>query len=208
MILEGDKERTGSFNFRLHEFTDNTSRLQLLNQPTQTNFYNIDVETSEDKVVETRKLTLMTINFSLGPKKVVFNRRVYDSLDFLGDAGGIFGSMVLLGQAFHFFISQNEQAFHFLKNHFLVDKKAPKSQPTSSKSPLKRLSVSVLDQFLLSTFLHYFSCCLTPCLNKRRKKLIKYMAAADQAVETTLDVRRLFKIERLLSGLSRIVLDD
>ncbi len=38
--------------------------------------------------------------------------------------------------------------------------------------------------------------------------MIKYMAAADQTVEHTLDVRRLFRIERLLTGLSRIVLDE
>ncbi len=34
------------------------------------------------------------------------------------------------------------------------------------------------------------------------------MAAADRTVDKTLDVRRLFRIERLLSGLSRIVLDE
>ncbi len=52
VILEGGKTRTGIFNFKLHEFSDNTSRLQLLNQPTQTEFYNVDIETSEDKVIE------------------------------------------------------------------------------------------------------------------------------------------------------------
>ncbi len=36
----------------------------------------------------------------------------------------------------------------------------------------------------------------------------RYMAATDCVVDKTLDVRRLFRIERLLSGLSSIVLDQ
>jgi hypothetical protein len=62
----------------------------------------------------------------LGTKKVVQIRRVYDTMDFLGDTGGIFGSMVLLGSALHFMLSQNEQALHFLGQHFLVDAKDEK----------------------------------------------------------------------------------
>ena len=122
--------------------------------------------------------------------------------------------MVLLGSAAHFLVSQNEQALSFLHSHFLVDTQALKSQQpqlssnVTRKSPLERLSISVLDRFLLSTCLYYFKCCLIPCQNKRRAKLVRYMTAADETVEKTLDVRRLFRIERLLSGLSRIVLDE
>ena len=30
-------------------------------------------------------------------------------MDFLGDAGGVFGSMMLIGQALHYLIVSNEQ---------------------------------------------------------------------------------------------------
>ena len=50
----------------------------------------------------------MAVIVGLGPKRVVQIRRVYDTMDLLGDLGGIFGSMVLLGSAAHFFISKNE----------------------------------------------------------------------------------------------------
>ncbi len=63
----------------------------------------------------------MSVKFSLGSKKVIQIRRVYETMDFLGDAGGIFGSMVLLGSVAHFFVSQNEQAFSFFRSHFLID---------------------------------------------------------------------------------------
>ena len=153
----------------------------------------------------------MRLDFSLGPRKVIQIRRAYDSMDFLGDAGGIFGSMVLLGSAIHYFLSQNEQALHFLKSHFFIDDQLPTQSQVENSSqtspPLNRLSFGLFDRLLLSTCCHRIYCCLIPFQSQRRNKLEKYMAAADLTVDKTLDVRRLFRIERLLSGLSRIVLD-
>ena len=44
----------------------------------------------------------------LGDKKVIHQRQVYDFMAFLGDAGGVSGSMMLIGAVLHFFLSFDE----------------------------------------------------------------------------------------------------
>ena len=72
----------------------------------------------------------------------------------------------------------------------------------------ERISISLPDRFLLSTCLSFLYKCLIPCRNSKRDRLVNYMGHADQIVDKTLDIRRIFKTERLLSSLARIVLDN
>ena len=44
----------------------------------------------------------------LGSKKFIQFRQVYDFMGFLGDVGGIYGSMKIIGAVLHFCISFNE----------------------------------------------------------------------------------------------------
>ena len=44
----------------------------------------------------------------LGDKKFIHIRQVYDIMALLGDAGGIYGSMMLIGAVLHFCLSFNE----------------------------------------------------------------------------------------------------
>ena len=46
-------------------------------------------------------------------------------MDFLGDAGGVFGSMMIIGQALHYLIVRNEQPQKLLKNYFKVNEERP-----------------------------------------------------------------------------------
>ena len=39
---------------------------------------------------------------------------------FLGDAGGVYGSMILIGSVLHMLISANEQSIQLLKYYFRV----------------------------------------------------------------------------------------
>jgi len=52
---------------------------------------------------------LKTFHFNLGEKLIIHKRQVYNSLDFLGDAGGVFGSMMLIGKVLHYLIVSNEE---------------------------------------------------------------------------------------------------
>ena len=40
---------------------------------------------------------------------MIQKRRVYNTMDLLGDAGGVFGSMILIGSALHFLFVNNEE---------------------------------------------------------------------------------------------------
>ena len=46
---------------------------------------------------DVRFQNLFRVTFYLGEQHVIHQRKVYDSMQFLGDTGGIFGSMMLIG---------------------------------------------------------------------------------------------------------------
>ena len=51
---------------------------------------------------------LLRVVVVLGSKKIIQFRQVYDFMGFLGDAGGIYGSMMIIGSVLHFCLSFNE----------------------------------------------------------------------------------------------------
>ena len=51
---------------------------------------------------------LLRINVFLGDKQIIHQRNVYDFMMFLGDAGGVYGSMMLIGSVLSLIISANE----------------------------------------------------------------------------------------------------
>ena len=52
----------------------------------------------------------MKIAIFQGEKKIIHKRRVYDFMAFLGDAGGIYGSMMIIGAILNFCLTDNEQS--------------------------------------------------------------------------------------------------
>ena len=52
---------------------------------------------------------MVSIMVVLGDKKFIHQRQVYDFMAFLGDVGGIYGSMMLIGAVVHFCLSFDEQ---------------------------------------------------------------------------------------------------
>ena len=52
---------------------------------------------------------MLRLRFQLGEKFIIHKRQVYNSMDFLGDAGGVFGSMMIIGQVLHYLTVSNEQ---------------------------------------------------------------------------------------------------
>ena len=42
-------------------------------------------------------------------------------MDFLGDAGGVFGSMMLIGQALHYLFVNNEEPQQLMQYYFKVN---------------------------------------------------------------------------------------
>ena len=52
-------------------------------------------------------------------------------MSFLGDAGGIYGSVMVLGEIVHSLISVNEQSAFMLKDYFRIEEN-PKSNASES----------------------------------------------------------------------------
>ena len=66
------------------------------------------------------KKKIMQVQIFLGDKHVIQQRQVYDIMAFLGDVGGIYGSMMLIGTAIHSLISSEEISSHMLSKYFKV----------------------------------------------------------------------------------------
>ena len=60
----------------------------------------------------------MKNKFYLSTKRVIQNRRVYSFLDFLGDTGGLYESIFLIGNFIHLVFSFNILSVKLLENHF------------------------------------------------------------------------------------------
>ena len=87
-----------------HSFTDNKSLLQMVSSGEEEDFMNLESSYSFVGVGRLR-VSIMVI---LGDKKFIHQRQVYDFMAFLGDAGGIYGSMMLIGAVVHFCLSFDE----------------------------------------------------------------------------------------------------
>ena len=88
-----------------HSFTDFKSLLQMVSSGTEQEFINLETgyssETADPRL-------LMDIMIIMGDKKFIHQRQVYDFMALLGDAGGIYGSMMLIGAVLHFCLSFDE----------------------------------------------------------------------------------------------------
>ena len=64
-----------------------------------THFLNVQEMINRDYLLtfSEDKSKMMNLSFSMGDKHYIHNRRVYGLMDFLGDAGGIYGSMIIFG---------------------------------------------------------------------------------------------------------------
>ena len=88
-----------------HIFTDHKSLLQMVSSGTETEFMNLEVVDLYDRPDNG---AFMKIMIFIGNKKFIHQRQVYDFMAFLGDAGGVHGSMMLIGAVFHFCLSKDE----------------------------------------------------------------------------------------------------
>ena len=89
-----------------HSFTDHKSLLQMVSTGTEEKFINLESVNSYEEGVS--KKLMMKIMIILGDKKFIHERKVYDFMAFLGDAGGVYGSMMLIGSVVHFCLSFDE----------------------------------------------------------------------------------------------------
>lgn len=63
---------------------------------------------------------IMRATFSFDSKLVIHQRKSYGFLEFLGDAGGIYESVYIIGSVLHVLLSSNSLAIKILENHFKV----------------------------------------------------------------------------------------
>ena len=104
-----------------HNFSDNSSKLQLLGGETYSEFLNLDYVDklqypSDFNTIE----SYQKVRIFLGTKQIIHNRRVYDSQEFLEDAGGIYGALIWIGTVIHFLVSGKALPIQMFAHYFKV----------------------------------------------------------------------------------------
>ena len=101
---------------------DNTSRLQLFGgESPDTEFLNFQM--IEGKDIDHDRLMMLKLTINLGEKYFIHKRQVYNFMDFLGDAGGILGSMTIIGSTLHYLFVRNEVPLMLMKHYFKINEK-------------------------------------------------------------------------------------
>ena len=59
------------------------------------------------------------MEFSLGEQHWIHNRKVYDQMVLLGDLGGLFGSLMIIGAGVHWLLVSNTLPMQLMKHYFL-----------------------------------------------------------------------------------------
>ena len=78
----------------------------MVSSATETEFMNLESVNVFEEINYKERIKIMVI---LGNKKFIHQREVYDFMAFLGDVGGIYGSMMLIGAVLHFCLSFDEK---------------------------------------------------------------------------------------------------
>ena len=130
----------------------------------------------------------MVLYFVLGEKKFIHNRRVYSMMEFLGDAGGLYGSMLFIAQAIHYLVVNNDQPSQMLTHYF-------KTQP---------LKISCFERLILGTRL---AICYT-CCKKRLGRHGRLIEKTNQIMERGLDVRTLLRMQSLLHAQILVIFEQ
>ena len=117
--LGPDSKSVKKYKFQKHVFEDNIWRFQLFGGESETEFLNL--QAIEESSIHFEQDKFLKISFHLGDKYIIHKRKVYSSMDFLGDAGGVYGSMMLIGYALQYLFVSNEEPQQLLKYYFKVN---------------------------------------------------------------------------------------
>ena len=119
----------------------------------------------------------------MSDKKLIHQRTVYDFLTFLGDAGGVYGSMMAIGYFLYYtFVGSNLQTYTLLHQYFKARPKNTEQDSNKIQEPQTIPQPSLSYNFLVNTGLYFW--CKTCILRSRKdKKYEKMMNIASKRVQ-------------------------
>ena len=119
---------------------------------------------------------------------------------FLGDVGGVYGSMMLIGSVLHLLISANEKPTQLLKYYFRVNGEEKKTEkirinPVNHLEKSKLLHLSPCQALIHNTLLSVFYKC---CPGRKLHYIKRIIGKAEDKSNQYLDIRTLMRSHSLL----------
>ena len=149
----------------------------------------------------------------LSDTQQISKRRIYSTLTFLGDVGGLFGSVWAIGVAFHYLLfSDGEDHKQYLLHYFRVSQPKDKNDISTNKVTdskvqwLKQMRAKYHTNCLINVcssplFRLLFCCCMQG--SKEYRKAQKLHKLVNKRTDAALDVRSLMRQQSVLSALIR-----
>ena len=132
---------------------------------------------------------LVRIRIFLGDKKFIHKRKVYDLLNFSGDAGGIYSAMMFVGAVLHYCLSYKEYSKQLIERYFRVNmtpstiQRKMKAEPSFFINENKTIQFGTLQLILHNTIIRAFlSIC---CFSRRRGKLCLKQQHVERLISKT-----------------------
>ena len=181
-----------------------TQRIQLFSEDEITQYFTLDSTDVKDVSDSTDDEVFFEARIMMTEQKQIHKRQVMGLMQFLGDAGGYQGSLVIIGAALNFIFSSNDSSIQLLSNFFLVNSsKFKSSNKRKWLSSFKQGSPGAIGNLVFGSILKY-----TPCLGyysktaKMKHKLDKVNSEFEQA----LDVRSILLQRSQLLAAIRVLI--
>ena len=120
-------------------------------------------------------------------------------MQFLGDAGGIYSSLFLLGAALNFIFTGKDRALQLLADHFFVNMYDLEEGNACNwiRGYISGIDIiSTRDKIIFGTFIQYLPTRVMYCCRKspRQERLKRLIERTDAQLERTLDIRTLLRL--------------
>ena len=141
----------------------------------------------------------------LTEEKVIHSREVMGWNQFLGDAGGLYGSLMILGTVLNFLFSGNNQNLQLLDHFFFINEASYDSNSKASwLESFKSGRKGVFKKLVFGTILRKLP---LMSANRRLDRLKRIVKKTDDHVEKALDVRTMIVQQSLLLALTRVLIE-
>ena len=139
-------------------------------------------------------------------------RRVIGFMQFLGDTGGIYQSLFILGAICNFIFKGKDSSMQLLQYHFYAtDAKLDKTRLKRWLDSFKeRVKAGFFDKLLFGTILSWlpnqliFFC----CQKGKTEKFKKMIDQTNKHLDRTLDIRTILQMQSLILAMARILFID
>ena len=135
-------------------------------------------------------------------------RRVFGIMQFLGEAGGVYSSIFIVGTFLSFLFSGKDSTLQLLERHFISNDQVFESlNPGRWMQSYRVKSTRLIDKLIFGTSLDLIcKCILRRCCPKKDHQRL-FMMQVETHLQRSLDIRTMLRSQSVLLAIIRVLFD-